>query len=278
MQFTTTKPQVLTSNELEHMAPSVFAAGAAPTTSRRYAFVSTAEVISVLGRQGFHPVAAQEKRVRKAERSGFQAHVIRFRRTNDTQPLMVGDSIFEIVLRTAHDGTSAFDFSAGLFRLLCLNGLVAPSGQFGGFSVKHVGYAARDVVHGIESMLDDLPALAASVHAMQEVSLTEPEQTLFAESAGRLRWGAEVPVTSEQLLRPKRREDIGQSVWTTFNVVQEHLLRGGDRGRSANGRRAYTRAVQGVDSGTRLNRELWALAEAMTKLKRGESIGVESQG
>lgn len=266
-------PQVLSTEQLQKLAPAVFAAHAAPTTSSRYAFVPTAEVVSVLRRQGFEPVSAQEKRVRVEARRGFQSHVIRFRRHGSSgQELRVGDSIYEILLKTAHDGTSAFDFSAALYRLVCRNGLVAPAGQFGGFSVKHVGYAARDVILGVESMLDSLPQLAGSVQQMQEVILEPTEQRLLAESAARLRWGAEVPVAPERLVAPRRRDDVGQDLWKTFNVIQENLVNGGVRGANANGRRMRTRAVTGVDAGVRLNRELWALADAMGKLKRGEAI------
>ena len=277
MQFTVAKPEVLTAEQLQRKAPAIFAAHAAPNTSSRYAFVPTAEVVAVLGRQGFEPVSAQEKRVRVEAKRGFQSHVIRFRSSGDLKMLSVGDSIFEIVLKTAHDGTSAFDFSAGLFRLLCKNGLVAPAGSFGGFSVKHVGYAARYVIQGIESMLDSLPQLDASVKSMQNVMLEQPEQRLLAESAARLRWGDEAPVNPERLLAPKRRDDVGQDLWKTFNVVQENLVRGGVRGTSSTGRRLHTRAVTGVDAGVRLNRELWALAEGMAKLKRGEQVlGIEA--
>lgn len=135
----------LSTEQLQRLAPAVFAAHPAPTTSSRYAFVLTSEVVTVLGRQGFEPVSANEKRVRVEARRGFQSHVIRFRRRGDAgQELRVGDSIYEVLLKTAHDGSSAFEFSAALYRRVCSNGLVAPAGDFGGFSVKHVGYAARD--------------------------------------------------------------------------------------------------------------------------------------
>jgi hypothetical protein len=53
----------------------------------------------------------------------------------------------------------------------------------------------------------------------------------------------------------------------TFNRLQENLIKGGLRGRSANGRRQSTRAVQGIDSDIRLNRSLWLLAEGIRQLK-----------
>lgn len=218
---------------------------------------------------------AEEKRVRSEARRGFQSHVIRFRRIHDTRPIQVGDSLYEIVLKTAHDGSSAFDFSAGLFRLVCQNGLVTPNASFGGFAVKHVGYAARDVVSGIEAMLDSIPSLTAAVEGMQNVILTPAELRLLAERAAALRWGEQVPVSTERLVTPKRREDVGMDLWKTFNVLQENLVKGGIRGVAQTGRRLRTRAITGVDMSIKLNRELWALADGMAKRKRGGVLSLQ---
>jgi hypothetical protein len=75
------------------------------------------------------------------------------------------------------------------------------------------------------------------------------------------------PITENQILRPKRREDVSGDLWTTFNRVQEHLVKGGLRGRSATGRPTTTREVKGIDQGIKLNRALWILAEEMRKIK-----------
>jgi len=49
--------------------------------------------------------------------------------------------------------------------------------------------------------------------------------------------------------------------------VHENVIRGGQRGRSAQGRRLQTRPVGSIDRGVSLNRALWMLAEEMRKLK-----------
>jgi len=75
------------------------------------------------------------------------------------------------------------------------------------------------------------------------------------------------PVAAEQLIEARRPEDIGNSLWTTFQRVQENVIRGGRTGRSAQGRRLQTRPVGSIDRGVSLNRALWMLAEEMRKLK-----------
>jgi len=49
--------------------------------------------------------------------------------------------------------------------------------------------------------------------------------------------------------------------------VQENVIRGGQPGRSAQGKDMQTRPAQSIDRGVSLNRALWMLAEAMRKLK-----------
>jgi len=50
------------------------------------------------------------------------------------------------------------------------------------------------------------------------------------------------------------------------SVCTENVIRGGQRGRSAQGRRLQTCPV-GIDRSVSLNRALWMLAEEMRKLK-----------
>jgi hypothetical protein len=90
----------------------------------------------------------------------------------------------------------------------------------------------------------------------------------FADSEGK----TTTPITPDQLLVPRRREDIGNDLWRTFNVTQEAVLKGGLSGirRDAEGRRVRrvsTREIKGIDQGTQLNRALWQLGQRMAELK-----------
>ena len=103
------------------------------------------------------------------------------------------------------------------------------------------------------------------------------EEIAFATAALALRFGERAveeggghrpaPVTAAQLIEARRREDLGHTLWTTFQRVQENVIRGGQPGRSAQGRRLQTRPVGSIDRGVNLNRALWMLAEEMRKLK-----------
>ena len=130
------------------------------------------------------------------------------------------------------------------------------------------------MIEGAFRVLDDFEAVDASTEGMKALTLRPEEEHAFATAALALRFGERTgdqpppPITAEQLVEARRPEDLGHSLWTTFQRVQENTLRGGQPGRSVQGRRIHTRAVGSIDRGVSLNRALWVLAEEMRKIKR----------
>ena len=74
---------------------------------------------------------------------------------------------------------------------------------------------------------------------------------------------------ADSVLRPNRYEDRKPDLWTTFNRIQENIIRGGVRGHTTTGKRTTTREVGGVSENVRLNKALWALADGMAQIKTG---------
>lgn len=102
---------------------------------------------------------------------------------------------------------------------------------------------------------------------MQSLLLPPPAQQALANAALTYRFGeGHQPVTTAQVLTPRRREDYGQDLWTVWNTLQENLLKGGLPGRTAQGKRTHTRAVKGIDGDVKLNRALWVMAEQMQQV------------
>lgn len=134
----------------------------------------------------------------------------------------------------------------------------------------HKGNVVDHVVNGAHEVLDGFDLIREVKQGMEAVQLDEGEQQAFARSVLALRYDvaeAPAPITEDQLLRARRAEDTRPDLWTTFQRVQENVIKGGLRGRSAAGRRTSTRSVTGIDQDLRLNRAMWVLAEEMRKLK-----------
>lgn len=270
----------LTDDMLRRLAPSIFATEAHESRSERFAPIATIDVLNGLRKEGFFPVHAQQARARDESRRDFTKHMIRLRHRGDEgRALAVGDSIFEVVIVNANDGTSAYQMVPGMMRLVCLNGLMVGS-SFDEVRVRHSGKAIHDVIEGAYTVLGEAPRVIDSAERFGRTALTQQEQTAFARSAHMLRFPdhyaegdkrVETPIQPEQLLRPRRRADTANTLWAVFNRTQENLIRGGLRGvgRDANGRarRVSTREVRGIDQNRALNRALWSLAEEMARIK-----------
>ncbi len=246
--------------------PSAFAAEAHESRSARYTFIPTVDVIQGLGREGFLPFAAMQQRVRDDSKRDYTRHLIRFRHP-DLVPAAVGDVIPEVVLLNSHDGTSAYRLFAGLFRMLCTNGLMVSDSTCADISVRHSGNVVHEVIEGAFQVLDGTKTAIEASRAFRGVGLNPAEQEAFGEAAAELRWGEDRPVSGQQVVQARRWEDGANNLWNVFNRTQENIIRGGVRGRNTNGGRMTTREVTGVSENIRLNRALWLLTERMAELK-----------
>lgn len=252
----------LTDAQLAAHAPAAFAVGAHQATSARYQFISTAQLVSALRAEGFAPIRAQQTRSRRDDRRGHARHMVVFR-APDAALRTVGDVTPEIVLLNAHDGSGAYQLHAGLFRLVCANGLIVSDATLAAIKVPHFGQQAiAEVLDGMHALVTALPDVVAHIAAWRATALAPEIRLAYAREALALRYteGA-APITPAQILTPRRSADRAADLFTTFNVVQEHLLRGGLRGLRADGRRVAMRRVTAVSETVRLNKTLWALTE-----------------
>ncbi len=263
---------------LRNLAPSAFATEPHSSRSSRYAYIPTAEVIAGLRANGFLPFFAKQGGTRDASRREFTKHLIRFRYQGEIPELRhVGQTFPEIVLLNSHDGSSAYQIMAGLFRLVCLNGMVVADKEVGTVRVPHKGNIVHQVVEGSYTVLEESRRALDAAGVWGGVNLSRNEQHAMAEAAHVLRFGdgegdaTETPIRPDQLLAPRRHDDAGADLWRTFNRVQENAIRGGLTawGRDANNRRrrVTTREVKGIDQDVRLNKALWVLGERMAQIK-----------
>jgi hypothetical protein len=258
----------MSDDQLFRAAPSIFATEAHGSTSEKYEFLPTSVVVDALRNEGFHPVQAVEARTRIDDRKGFTKHTIRFQH-EDVSFKEVGDSKFQILLQNSHLGSSAFQITAGVFRLVCSNGMIVSDGTIDTHKVRHSGRLATldNVIEGTYRVVQGLDEVEGQIVDWQGHHLSAPAQNAFAKAALQLRWdGDEAPIDASQLNRIRRMGDQGDSLWLTMNRVQENIIRGGVRGRNSNGGRMSTREVKSIDESTRINKALWTLAAEMESI------------
>ena len=258
--------QMLTNDHLCRLTPSVFASAPWERMSPRYRQIPTIEVVDMLRDRGFHPVKAMQSRCRIEGKEAFTKHLLRFRHADFVTPQTVGMDLPEVILTNSHDGSAAYRFMAGIFRVVCSNGLVVASADFGSISVRHSGgndFQQR-ILDATFRIAEETPKAMERIETWKGITLSQPQREALATAALTLK---DAPtITAPQLLAPRREEDKHPDLWTTTNVIEEHLVKGGDEGRSPSGRRTRTRPIKSVDADIRTNRALWVLAEEMSKL------------
>jgi hypothetical protein len=259
--------QPMDNYQIQRFAPSVFAGQPSLRQSDRYAFIPTIDVVEAMRAASWNVVMASESRTRDEQRKGYTKHMLRFRPAN-VSLATVGDSIIEVVLINSHDGSSQYSLQAGVFRLVCSNGMVVADSLVDAIKVRHTGNVIDMVVDGSARILENAPVVQNTIQSWKQITLTAGEQQLLAEGAHTLRFEDETAIQPAQLLRPRRYGDNGSSLWNTFNRIQEHVIKGGDRAYDSQAhRRVRSREVKNIDGNTKLNKALWSLAEGMAKLK-----------
>ncbi|MFG6433052.1 DUF932 domain-containing protein [Roseateles sp. LYH14W] len=265
--------QPLSEDQMRAAAPSIFAEGKHVSRSDRYTYIPTIDVLRGLRKEGFEPFMVTQGASLVEGKADFTKHMIRMRHAGQVQ---TKPEASEVILINSHDGASSYRMLAGMIRFVCCNGLVVGD-VVEDIRIPHKGSIQNDVIEGAFRVLRQFELVEAHAEVMKAVQLEPREQTAFATAALALRFGEQVieetgghrpaPITAEQLTQARRPEDVGRSLWKTFQCVQENVIRGGQLGRTAQGRRMQTRPVGGIDRGVSLNRALWMLAEEMRKLK-----------
>lgn len=260
--------QVLTINDIAARAVPALADHAAARVSDKYKFIPTTDIIDAMREADFEPVRAMGVRSRVEERRNFGKHQIAFRHGSGFGA-DVGDVFPEIILRNSHDGVGAFVLTAGVFRLVCLNGMVV------GESMDQMRISHRtkspleEIVARSLGMANQFGVLADKIEKARGVMLSEQDQLQFARRAIALRFPQDEEGSQRLdptvILQARRVEDGGSDVWTVFNRVQEHLVKGGNTMTMANGRTRRMRELTRMETNFDFNRGLWNLFdEAVT--------------
>ena len=258
--------------QIRRVAPSVFADREDASRSEKYSFVSSDSLLDQMDDAGFFVVGAQEQRTRKPDGSDTRKHLLRFAHQDVLEQSR--DQRIEVVMINSHNGSCSYQLMAGIFRVVCTNGLIVGT-KFDAIRIRHMGYAGEDVIIASLKLVGEIPRIMDNIRRMEGVDLPYRKQVYFVHEAARLRLGDDYEdrIRPEVLLSPRRWNDIGftsegsASVWQCFNRVQENLIKGGASliPRKGSGRRYRSlRALNGIDGNTRLNRDLWDLADRYT--------------
>ncbi len=266
----------LTNNELYAHAPSIFADEPAEGVSIRYAFVPTYTILDTFREAGYYPIMASESNIRNEENRGYQKHIIQFRSLDNLLRPNSAEEYADIVLTNSHNRTSSFKVDLAYWRLVCSNMLIVPSHTFVSNSIIHSGFQDTKIGDAIEEVTSYMPAMEKEIATFKQISLSDTEQRSLANAAIDLRFDTKKHlINPNELLAIHRQEDADSSLWTTFNRIQEAIIRGGVKGKNMESGRNFTsKPINAIDTNFSLNKELWSTVTTMARLKTIEPLAL----
>ena len=259
--------------ELKEIAPSIFTKTGSDKTSSKYTHIPTDRVIKDLELLGWGVVDAKEVNARQDK--GYQKHLVVFRNPDvsiNKKSTNVDGEVFEdivfpqILVTNSHDGKNSFKFQAGLYRMVCENGLVIADQQFEDYTIRHMGYDFEALQGVIKDMISNLDLTVESMNKMRKIELDENQQFEFAKKLLDIRVeGTDNLYREEQIgdiLVPQRKEDFGDDLWSVFNRVQENIVEGNFKYYNAKtlGSERQARPIKNFKQDMDVNKKLFSAA------------------
>ena len=249
--------------ELKETTPSIFTQTGSDNTSKKYTHIPTDIVIKDLELLGWGVIDAKEVKARK--QVGFQKHLVVFRNPDVVINGKNEDIVYpQILLTNSHDGKNSFSFQAGLFRMICENGLVIATKEFASHKVRHMGYDFETLQGVIKEMILKLDLTVESMNKMKATELTEEQTLEFAKQLLEIRVaGSNNKFGSESIadvLMPQRKEDKGNGLWEVFNRVQENIVEGNFQYLTPKGKLRQARLIKNFKQDMNINSKMYEQA------------------
>lgn len=254
--------EFLTMEQIKEKAKSIFAKNGSSNTSEKYSHIPTNKIIEDMSKLGWGVSDVKEVRARK--NAGYQKHLVVFRNNDIIINGEDGDTVFpQILLTNSSDGKNSFTFRAGLFRLVCENDLVISTQDFADLKIRHFGYGFEELQKTISLIVEKLPLTVESMNKFKQTQLTNNQIEEFAKKALEVRFGEEeikrITINYSEFIKPTRKEDEGNDLWSVFNRVQEKIINGDfNYGYSTKTRKA--RKIKNFNQDITLNTKLYELA------------------
>lgn len=252
----------LTMEQIQEKAKSIFAEKGSSNTSEKYSHIPTNKIIEDMSKLGWGVSDVKEVHARK--NVGHQKHLVIFRNNDIIIDGVDGDTIFpQILLTNSSDGKNAFTFRAGLFRLVCENGLIISTEDFADLKIRHFGYDFEELQKTITLIVEKLPLTVESMNKFKQTQLTDNQIKNFAKKAIEVRFSEEevkrITIDYSEFIKPTRKEDEGNDLWSVFNRVQEKIMNG-DFNYSYSTKTRKARKIKNFNQDIALNSKLYALA------------------
>lgn len=255
-------PSPLSLEKARQIAPAIFATSPAPYINlKRYNFVPTTDIIEKMETNGWILTDARQSKSKSDLRNSCGVHMVKFQHPD----LYIKDSNGGVegrptmVFLNSHDGTRPMQAELGIFRLVCSNGLMIKSHDFGGFRERHTKLTNDGVKMLLEDKLKLADTAVEKINRWSGIQMKSLDMRKFATDALLMRLNEERQPEEHEIfgiLEARRQEDNKNDLWHVYNRVQENLIKGG-----FNIGERQARAITNPIADMTLNQGLWQLAE-----------------
>jgi predicted kinase len=262
--------------------PSVFNKRRSTNVSEDYQLYRSDDVIRIMANHGLNLVEVSQEKMgwSKKRFPHTQIHTMRFTAPEIAlRDFGVGDSRPEVVVMNSHDGRCVFRAMAGVYRLVCSNGMIVADQQFGSVVRRHYGEA--NAFSKVKEIIADMPRVVEVVSNRiadwSALPLDNKAQIALAKLCMKERNAPEW-LHPEQVLEHRRDGEQVDSnghrdLWKTFNVLQENLTNAQVARIGGEGRGRSILPITGTVGNVATNQKLWAAAEAYAEERIGKLKG-----
>ena len=259
------KVEFMNKKEMSEIAPSIFTMKPSNEVTEKYTHIPTEKVIDDMELLGWGVVDVKQVKARTAKTQGVQKHLVVFRNNDVVINGEDGDTVFpQIVMTNSHDGKNAFQFTAGLFRMICENGLVIATDEFEDLKMRHMGYTFEDLQVLIRGMVEKLPLTVEAMNKMKNVELEEEQMFNLAKSFLDIRVeGTQNTYDNqaiEDVLNVQRKADEGNMLWEVFNRIQENIIDGNFEYKTPSGKLRQARIIKNFKQDQDVNKKMFSEA------------------
>ena len=263
---------ILTEKDFKKLVPAAFTPDPEPSVTYRYQYVNTMEIVNRVIDRGYVPVKARQNKPKDKNKAKYAFHHITF------EPKPSGDNVYmklsneniipRLELTNSHDRTRRLTLQAGLFRLVCTNGLVValedPEGNQLAVSGKQLHLKGKGFDNAVDKLIDNamnkLDSSAQLIGTMNNFEIDYETELWLATQAIHYAYPQrEFFVKAIELTKHRRDEDAGNSLWLAMNRIQENVMKGGIQ--SVNGRVIKGLGLNAVSTGAfnrnSFNEHLW---------------------
>ena len=235
--------------------PAAFGKEKFEERTSKYNLISTDNIMGIFQENGWFPSKTQQVKSRTRSQDVVK-HLITFRNENIPK---VNDIIPEINLINSHDGSSTFRLMAGLYRFVCSNGLIVSESEFASFRIRHSSQAPDKIDSAIKEIVEIVPLITAKSEEMNTIIMNPVDRLDLSSNIIERVWenSGSKPFEPAQLIQARRDEDKENTLWNTYNSIQENLIKGGLIGTTSTNKKRKMRGITNIDKNIKINQILW---------------------